>query len=50
MQKKNQFYKTVSHALNSVARDQETIDIIHVHNDIDVNHKKRKMFQPALNT
>ena len=45
MQKKNQFYKTVSHALNSITRDQETI--LHDHNDTDVKHKKCKMFRPT---
>ena len=38
MQRKNQFYKTVSYALNSITHDQETI--LHDHNDTDVKHKK----------
>ena len=40
MQKKNQFYKTVSHAPNSITRDQETV--LHDHSDIDVNVKSTK--------
>lgn len=46
MQKKNQFYKTVSSAPNSITRDQETI--LHDDNDIDVNIKSTKCSNQLL--